>query len=353
MTNSLQHSSLPFFFIIGRPRSGTTLLRTILDAHPNVAIPLESPMIKELGSKYSRVKVWDVNLLLNFFNDLIIQRRFDIWDCDLITLKSEILSCVGEYSFSDLIKIVYLNYPSYFEKAEIEIIGDKNPPFSTYPQKIFRLFPEAKYIHLTRDYRDNILSVMKVEFEAPYVPLISYRWRYAAVRIEKLKRKYPEQFYTLKYEDLVADPEKEMKALCSFLNIDYYNSMLEFYKIKDKLLQKYTIEEIEKVHKSLFNPITNVKVDGWKSKMKRKHIKQADLIAGKYAELNGYNREYTTFSLSIYFSVIPGIIYGWISQIGRLGIDLFPMRMRIGIQEKGSILASTYWLFYKVFKKKN
>ena len=144
-----------------------------------------------------------------------------------------------------------------------------------------------------------------------------------------------------------------MKALCDFLCITYDSSILEFYKIKDKLLQKYTIEEIEKVHKSLFNPITNVKVDGWKSKMKTIQVKQADLIAGKFAELNGYKREYTTFNLLIYISVLPGIVYGWLSQIGRHAIDLFPMKTRISIQEKGSILAATYWLFYKLIKRKS
>jgi len=351
MTNVKQFSKLPVFFILGRPRSGTTLLRALFDAHPNVAIPLESTLIKELGSKYSHVREWDIKILKEFYNDVIIQRWFNFWECDLIKLKSEILGCIGEFTFSDLIKIVYLNYHSYFNKSEIKFIGDKNPPFSTYPQKIFRLFPDAKYIHLTRDYRDNILSIMKVDFEVPYLPLLAYRWRYAAIRIYQLKKKFPDQFYTMKYEDLVSDPENELKSLLDFLKIDYVPSILEFYKIKDKLLLKYTLEELEKVNKSLFNPISNINVYGWKTKMKEKQIKQADLIVGKYAELNGYSREYTSFSLIIYISVIPGIIYGWIWQLGRLTIDLFPLRMRIRIHKKGSILAASYWLFYKLIKR--
>jgi hypothetical protein len=344
--------TLPFFFIIGRPRSGTTLLRTLFDAHPNVAIPLESPLIKELGSKYAGIKSWDEKLLTGFYEDLLVQRLFKFWDCNPIKLKSEILGCVGNYTFNDMIKVVYLNYPSYFDKTDIQLIGDKNPTFSTCPKTIFNLFPEAKYIHLTRDYRDNILSIKKVEFEAPYVPLIAYRWRYAAVQIEKLKRKYPQQFYTLKYEDLVAEPEKEMMKLCSFLRIEYVPSILEFYKVKKKLLEKYTIEEIEKIHKSLFVPISNISVSGWKTKMKAKQVKQADLIAGKYAELNGYKRENNRFGIGTYFSVFPGIIYGLISHLGRVVIDQFPLKMRIRIHEKGSILAATYWLFYKLFKHK-
>jgi hypothetical protein len=87
--------------------------------------------------------------------------------------------------------------------------------------------------------------------------------------------------------------------------------------------------------------------------MNKKHIQQSDLIVGKYAELNGYSREYTSFSILIYISVLPGIIYGWISQFGRISIDLFPMKMRIAIHEKGSILASAYWFFYRLLKQKD
>jgi hypothetical protein len=87
--------------------------------------------------------------------------------------------------------------------------------------------------------------------------------------------------------------------------------------------------------------------------MKKLHVKQADLIAGKYAEISGYPRQYTHFGLWVYLSVVPGIIYGWISHTGRVIIDLLPMKIRIGIQNKGSILARTYWLFYKIFKSRN
>ncbi len=50
---------IPMFFILGRPRTGSTLLRTLFDAHPNVIIPQEWPMLLLLHFQFGKVKCWD------------------------------------------------------------------------------------------------------------------------------------------------------------------------------------------------------------------------------------------------------------------------------------------------------
>ena len=69
--------SLPLFFIIGRPRSGTTLLKTLFDAHPNVNIPIECPVFMALHNRYGETKYWSKNTLSLFYNDLLKLKRFD------------------------------------------------------------------------------------------------------------------------------------------------------------------------------------------------------------------------------------------------------------------------------------
>ena len=64
-------SQIPFFFIVGRPRSGTTLLRTLFDAHPNVTIPPECQFIVNLYPKYGKTSNWTESLLLSFHEDLL------------------------------------------------------------------------------------------------------------------------------------------------------------------------------------------------------------------------------------------------------------------------------------------
>jgi len=57
------------FFILGRPRSGTTLLRTLLDAHPQVKVPPEYPVVLQLYKKYGRIRQWDETTLEEFKKD--------------------------------------------------------------------------------------------------------------------------------------------------------------------------------------------------------------------------------------------------------------------------------------------
>ncbi len=342
--------TLPIFFIISRPRTGSTLIRTLFDAHPNVNIPPECPLILNLFPKYGKIKKWDKKKLLSFYRDVKNQRKFISWQIDLENLKNDLLECEGETSFQNLVRILYSNNNSLFNKNEIVTLGDKNPVYSINIKKVFKAFPDAKYIHLTRDYRDNILSILKVDFEAPIVPLIVYRWRYSAINILKLKKKYPEQFYTFKYEDFVNDYRNHYRKLCEFVGIEYDDSVFDFYKKKDEIYKIYPKKLFEKYHKSLLQPISNKKVGLWKTELKEKDVKSADAVVGKYAELLGYERKYKKTSLGTYLRIFPALTYGRLSYVFGFFIDQLPFSMRMAIKNKGSILSIVYWKVYRLFK---
>lgn len=337
--------SLPFFFIIGRPRSGTTLLRTLFDANPEVIIPLECPLIIDLYSKYGKTKIWDKKKLLSFYVDIQNQREFESWTIDKDKLKDDIFACEGETSFNSMCKIIYYNYISFFDKKDIKLLGDKNPVYSLYSfytKRLIKIFPEAKFIHITRDYRDNILSIQKIDFEAPILPLLAYRWKYSFKQINKVKNKHPELFYTIKYEELVKDPGYHLQNLCDFLKIEYSLEMLEFRKKKDEVLKVHS-ELIEKYQKNLFAPINTTKINLWKKQMSDRDIKVADMVVGKYAELSGYSRKYKKLNILIYLCILPAIIYGrlWYLLI-KYFIDKLPYKTRMRIIKKEPVLAKLY-----------
>ena len=68
---------VPFFFILGRPRSGTTLLKTLFDAHPNVKIPPELPIFLPLYQKFKHVKTWDREHILSFVDHVFQPNVFN------------------------------------------------------------------------------------------------------------------------------------------------------------------------------------------------------------------------------------------------------------------------------------
>ncbi len=300
----------PFVLIIGRPRSGTTLLRTMLDAHPNIKIPLESPFIKNFYPVYGSKISWTKEELTVFYNKLVKQPQFNLWTVDNESLKRKLLNAEGKTTFGELCKIIYAENISFYDKEEIKILADKNPPYTLYIPTLLETFPEARFIYITRDYRDNILSMLNVDFERPWIASLAYRWKYYNKKFLKAQKKNPDRFFVIKYEDLVTNPEKHLTDICIFLNISYSPKMLNFQSKEKEILDIYPKELIEHYHKSLFEPISPKKVDQWKIKMRDSDIRKSDLIVGKYAEKMGYTRKYTKSNPFLYFTCLPGIFYG-------------------------------------------
>ncbi len=336
----------PFFFIIGRPRSGTTLLRLLFEAHPNLLLPPESPFIIILYKKYEKITHWNETIIKEFVEDLYKVRYFDKWLIDKKELYDHLLKLKGEATFKQMVMQVYESYHSVYEKKDITMIGDKNPMYSLYADRIHKLFPESKIIHITRDYRDNYLSLINVNFEVPIVPIVIYRWKYALRKMWKLKEKQPELIYSIRYEDLVADPEHHCRLLCDFLGIEFDPSVLSFYEKKKDVEKAYKgAEDISHIHKSLFNPISTERMDKWKTEMTPRQIKVADLVMGKTAEKAGYNRMFPKFSPGLYLWIMPSLVYASIMyRLIMLG-DHLPYGMRNSLNKTLGIFLKLYWKF--------
>jgi len=340
--------NIPLFFILGRPRSGTTMLASLFDAHPNVVLPFECPLIINIFSKYYKTTNWTKSIITEFVNDVLNQRKVDSWRINKQELLNYMLDMQGKNSFETMIKALYLNFNSFFDKEQILLIGDKNPVYSIYPTQLVKLFPNAKFIHLTRDYRDNILSIQNVDFEAPITALLAYRWRFAEKRILKEISKSPSSFYTIKYEDFVSEPKKYLMEMCNFLQIDYKPETLEFYKNKEKIFENFDRKHIEKYHSSLLRPITADKIYGWKNKMNERDIKVADSVVGSIAEKCSYKRKYPYKGLP-YLSTLFWVNYGRFAYALRFLTDKLPFKMKMRIRNKGPLLAV---IFNKYFGNK-
>ncbi|MBW6484093.1 MAG: sulfotransferase [Vicingaceae bacterium] len=341
--------NIPFFFIIGRPRSGTTMLSTILDANKQTAIPIESKVIIYLYFKFKNVKLWNEKLLLKFYDATFQQPKIDTWIINKEQLKNDIMELGENATFQRLIKLIYLNYVSFFDKEAVAIIGDKNPGYSyviSHLKILLELFPGAKIIHLTRDYRDHYISMSKVDFEGNHLSLVCYRWQYSFTQVRKLMEYKPEQYYFLRYEELVQQPEKQVKAICNFLGIAYHASMLEYYKIKDKVLRVYPEELVMKYHSSLFQPISADFIGKWKHELSQKQVKMADAIVGEIADETGYKRLYFSTKWNYFFYILPDMIYSQLWLFYKKWYDKFFKQKE---KKSGNGLMSK--LYFSIFKR--
>lgn len=304
---------IPFVFIVGRGRSGTTLLQNILDANQHVLMPIESRLIIYLKQKYFTKTKWTRPDVLEFIDDIYLDKKFrKYWNIKKEVLQEKFLSIpLTKINFNLLCKLIYLNYESPYKKGEILLLGDKNPTYSLFASELLAVFPEAKFIHLIRDYRDNVLSNVNV-IKTESIPLAAHGWVAYNQEIEKVKKNNPTIFSTIKYEDLVAFPEENAKRICHFLGLAYNPEMLEFNKIIEKKIESESFDstkEMADFHPNLTKPINTNHIKKWETAFTKKEVELIEFIAGDYGKKYGYETSQPkSSSLSLKFTAITSFI---------------------------------------------
>lgn len=307
----------PVFFILGRPRSGTTLLKTLFDAHPNVRIAPELPILLPLYQKYRKIKDWDENTILSFIDDVFRpavfnNRRIENFRIDRIAFTDDLLRLAHRGSVNDFLMKMHEHSYSVFPKGEMMIIGDKNPVYSVYTRRLVKIFPQARFICIVRDYRDNFISLRNLEgtpMEAPVLSLQICRWRYITRLFTEMKRRFPERVRVVRYEDLVLEPETTFAELCSFLGIPYNDNVFRFHEKKEDILSAFSNPVIEKIHKSLLSPINTGRIELWTRELNDKEIRIADQLANNMAREMHYRRVYRGFNFLVYLKTRPMALY--------------------------------------------
>lgn len=281
--------SIPFVFIVGRGRSGTTLLQTMIDANAGALIPYESRLLLFLKQKYFKVQRFTPALLEQFISDLYLEKKFVLfWQVPRQKLRELILSYdPATLDFATLCKLVYLSYSSQFEKRRIILLGDKNPIYSLFIDELLEVFPEARFVHLVRDHRDNIVSNREA-FESRHVGQLAIGWLNYNLAIEQAKKKHPLQFCTVRYEDLVEDPVTEMKRICAFTKVEFDPGMLEAHKKVHKIADATRKSYIHAIFPNMLNPINKNSVNRWMNAMTTSELALANTIAGELALRYGY-----------------------------------------------------------------
>jgi len=350
---------VPIFFIMGRPRSGTTLLSTLFDAHPNVKIPPEFPILLPLYQKFRKVKDWDEKTIHEFVafifqHNVFIHRTLENLKIDRDRFTADLMTLAHKGTLQDFLKKVNEQCYSMFPKSEILAIGDKNPVYSIYTERFLKIFPDARFICIIRDYRDNFVSMRKLsdlKLEAPILPLQVYRWRYVARLFLKCRKRYPDRFRIIRYEDLVTDKTGEFSGLCDFIGIPYDPSVFDFYKKKEETMKTYNNPLVERFHGSLMNPVNTGRMELWKKEMTPQEIRLADAVAGKYAAIFNYPRERTAFSPGLWLRSRPMALYGWLIFKLYVWGSYLPAKLSLWMSIRLLVLVRTWHYLFERKKK--
>lgn len=221
-------------FIIGNPRSGTTLLRLMLTCHPRIVIPPEAAFLIQLKKEHGGF-CGGAEALDRFVAALLASPKFEYWKLSDPVLRRA-LAEAKPATYAALVAAVYACYASVHQPGKSRW-GDKNNSYLAYIETIASLFPDARFVHIVRDGRDvacsyRSLAGVKGEY-APRLPSDVFEavfdWNRNLERIRRsLARVGWGSAHELRYEDLAREPEPVLRRVCEFLGEEYSPAMLEY-----------------------------------------------------------------------------------------------------------------------------
>jgi hypothetical protein len=248
--------------------------------------------------------------------------------------------------FAQACKEVYLHSKPLTEKGNIQLIGDKNPHYSLFIPRLRRTFPEARFIHIIRDPRANVQSMLGVDFESHCPASLSWRWKYYNRKIEIAKSKQPGSFFTITYEKLAAEPRSVIMQICEFLGIDFCEDMLEFHTNKALAEKRFPKDALERYHQNLFEPISTSRTELWKESLTQRQIRTVEAVCGTFARRYGYERSTTGKLTGSRLFALPGMAYGFLYMVWGDLLNLFPYGIRMFVIRSLAVIFRPWWKRY-------
>ncbi|WP_078121297.1 sulfotransferase family protein [Thiosocius teredinicola] len=208
-------------FIVGLSRSGTKLIRDLLNRHPHIAIPVaETHFLPHLFERIIGDDVVPTSPKLRQFEELLsgstflrrLQQRGSVPDWQ------QLKQAFGRPTWLEVIEQVLRLYAGSADDARV-IWGDKTPRYLAHMRLLKHRFPQARFLHIVRDPRDRALSVRQAWGGNLY--LSADDWRQSLMQAARDAQALGSDYKTIRYEDLLTYPEQTMRSVCKFLDIDF------------------------------------------------------------------------------------------------------------------------------------
>jgi hypothetical protein len=276
----------PFVFIVGAPRSGTTLLRRLVDAHPDIAITRETHWITKLLEGKDAFCA-DAPVTPALLARLRAHPKFRRMEVDESTLD-RLVSRAAPVSYAELVTKIF---DLYGEARGKRLVGDKVPDYVRNLPLLHHLWPAARFVHLIRDGRDVYSSMLSRErfarrfatWEEDPISTAALSWEQLVRLGREAGAELPsDRYHELRYESLVADPAGECLEMCEFLGVPYDERMLRFHEGRTK-------DDPGRDAKSAWRPITP-ELRSWRTEMADGDIERFEAAAGGLLGELGYPR---------------------------------------------------------------
>ena len=281
--------------VVGSPRSGTTLLRLMLDAHSQLAIPPETGFLTIAGN----IRGKGDKLRENFYHALVNYGEPSPSWADFEISKSDFwsaLTTITPFNVSDGCRTFYRLYANRLGKPRF---GDKTPIYCKHLTTIRRVLPEARFIHIIRDGRDAALSLRQMWFSPGWeIETQASFWRDCIVSARSAGVGRPD-YLEIRYEDLILNTRETLERVCAHVNLEFEDRMLSYHERAPERLKEHkgrlladgtslTQEQRLRQQQRTTKPLDATCVFAWKQTMDHEERKRFQRVAGDVLEDLGY-----------------------------------------------------------------
>lgn len=270
-----------FPFIVGCGRSGTTLLRAMLDTHPDLAIFNESYFVSrtlERRKRYERGGSFDTPLFLEHVRTYSSFIRHGLSE-ERVRMSFE------QDPPADYAEAVRRIFEIYAESKGKPLYGSKTGEHVWQLPVLAELFPEARFIHLIRDGRDVAQALVGAAWGPSSLGHAALFWDKRVRRGMKTGRPLGDRYCEVRYESIVADPETALRGLCDFLGLEFHDQMLRYYERGEAVIPRPP--KWPRQHDGLLKPPTAGLRD-WRRDMSSEDVALLERLAGRSLRALGY-----------------------------------------------------------------
>lgn len=275
-------------FIVGAPRSGTTLCERILDAHPDIAIADEVIFFDVILKARSVVPELDSPERIRQFFDLLPRMDHVRYWRNVEGVLGEVRQRLEADPGASYQRFFLYLMQAYARQQGATRYGDKTPWNIRHLETIVRWFPDARIIHMVRDPRAHVASKRRLPRTSQDVLTSTVKWRVdldAAGRFARSELATPERLMEVRYEDLVSDPEPAVQRICRMVGVPYQPEMLQFQRHSEVMFKDQPWKE------GVFRPLSSDGIDRWRAELNPAQGLLIELLAAPAMRRYGYERD--------------------------------------------------------------
>jgi hypothetical protein len=246
-------------FIVGMPRSGTSLLSAMLSAHPRLAISPESHLLSKWRLEYGPRALDSSEGFDRFWKAYTEYQSFKHFGLDPDLTRQRILS-IGPPSWKHtLMGLVQ----AYGENMDMPRFGEKTPGHFEHLGDLLTWFPNARVLFLVRDPRAVTASMIRVPWGHDLAHLHARKWRESVAILDSYKS--DGRVLLVQYEHVIQKQEETLRAICKHIEEDYDPCMLRPTPDTSPLINRteWATEHLNKTHQ----PVTNESLEKWRKQL--------------------------------------------------------------------------------------